>query len=131
MNAFDDMQMRAVHEFVVAKRRAMAQADGVDHQRVAFPMPARMAVEGGIEMRRMAAAIGENAANLHVSLLNYRNAAGREQKFDIVGLKHNGGHSGREAVGALRRWRLVLGFVSEIDFELGFGLRSQHRSFLL
>src|SRR6185437_2303546 len=122
MDALDRMQMRTVVEAVVSKRRFVSKSRSVDHQSVTLPMTDGVAVEGGVEVWRVAATVGEHAAHLHVRFLDDCYSTRREKKFNIVRLKHDGGHAWWQAICALCGWLLVFGLFFLQNFLLPVGV---------
>src|SRR6185437_3057421 len=107
MDALDRMQVRTVIEAVVSQWRFVSESRSIDYKSIALPMANGVAIEGGVEVWRVAATVGKHAAHLHVRFLNDCYPTGREKKFNIVRLKHDGGHARWQAICAFGGWLLV------------------------
>ena len=105
--------------FADGQRRLGNDVGGVDHQRVAFPVPDRMTVEGGVGNCRMAAAIGIDAADaVAVGFAKHGHASRREQDLHgVVGDQHPGRVRFGKAIGKDQR-RTAGFFLGEHVFDL-------------
>src|SRR5262245_17456668 len=64
--ALDDVHLLAVPQALVAEERIGREADGIDDERVAFPVADRVAVEREIGILGMLAAVREDLPPLRV-----------------------------------------------------------------
>jgi hypothetical protein len=102
--ALDDAHLLAVSLPLISERRVGREADGIHDERLAFPMPDRVAVEREIGILGMLAAVREDLPPLRVRLDENRHLPRREQHLDRIRLRHDRRHAVRHAV----RGRTVL-----------------------
>src|SRR5216684_7140065 len=88
MDAFEDVHVSVIRHadrLADRERRLRQDMDGIDDERVAFPMTDRMAVESRVWRFRMRPTVGVDAAQpIAVRFTEHGHAAGGEQNFHGV-----------------------------------------------